>query len=478
MSVSKEELVRNYTKAIREGNAAVFAGAGLSSSSGLVNWKELLRPLAKDINLDVDKEEHDLLSVAQFYKDQRSTRSGINQKIMEAFSKNVEPNENIRVLARLPIFTYWTTNYDKLLEDGIKEANRNPDVKIQSSQLSNSKPDRDCVVFKMHGDVDFPENAVLTREDYETYGNKRSLFRTALQGDLISKEFLFIGFSFEDPNLAYILAQIHSLLDDNVRDHYCFFKRVQRDDYPDDGEFKYDLAKQEMKVENLTHYGIQTVYVDDYSEITDILHEIEKASKLKNVFISGSASAYQAPWTKDSAEELAGKLSGALVHGNCRITSGFGLGIGSAVINGALNVIYADKYRHVDEHLCLRPFPQNVTGAERTAIYKKYREDMLSEAGIAIFIFGNKKDSSGNIITAPGCLDEYHIAKAEGNCIIPIGSTGYAAKDIYDEVKTEMVVDPDAYPYLKGYIDDLGSVTDIDKLVRIVVEIVRKISEL
>ena len=119
MSVSKEELVRNYTKAIREGNAAVFAGAGLSSSSGLVNWKELLRPLAKDINLDVDKEEHELLSVAQFYKDQRSTRSGINQKIMEAFSKNVEPNENIRVLARLPIFTYWTTNYDKLLEKGI-----------------------------------------------------------------------------------------------------------------------------------------------------------------------------------------------------------------------------------------------------------------------------------------------------------------------------------------------------------------------
>lgn len=478
MPVSKEELIRNYTKAIREGNAAVFAGAGLSSGSCFVNWKELLRPLAKDINLDVDKESHDLLSVAQFYKDKRSTRSGINQTIMRAFSKNAEPNENIRVLARLPIFTYWTTNYDKLLEDGIKEANRNPDVKIQSSQLSNSKPDRDCVVYKMHGDVDFPENAVLTREDYETYGKKRSLFRTALQGDLISKEFLFIGFSFEDPNLAYILAQIHSLLDENVRDHYCFFKRVQRDDYPDDGVFKYDLAKQDMKVENLTHYGIQTVYVDDYSEITDILHEIEKASKLKNIFISGSAIAYTDPWAKESAEELAGKLSGALVHGDCRITSGFGLGIGSAVINGALKVIYADKYRHVDEHLCLRPFPQNVTGAARTAIYKKYREDMLSETGISIFIFGNKDDGSGKIITAPGCLDEYHIAKAEGNCIIPIGSTGYAAKEIYDEVKTEMVVDPDAYPYLKGYIDDLGSVTDIDKLVRIVVEIVRKISEL
>lgn len=48
---------------------------------------------------------------------------------------------------------------------------------------------------------------------------------------------------------------------------------------------------------------------------------------------------------------FAGELAGALVRDNCKITSGFGLGIGSAVINGALDVIYNDKFRHVDEHL-------------------------------------------------------------------------------------------------------------------------------
>ena len=30
MAVTKEEFIREYTKAIREGNAAIFAGAGLS----------------------------------------------------------------------------------------------------------------------------------------------------------------------------------------------------------------------------------------------------------------------------------------------------------------------------------------------------------------------------------------------------------------------------------------------------------------
>ena len=70
MAIKKEELIRNYVKAIREGNAAVFAGSGLSRSSGFVDWKELIRPLAKDIELDVDKET-DMLSVAQFYRNKK-----------------------------------------------------------------------------------------------------------------------------------------------------------------------------------------------------------------------------------------------------------------------------------------------------------------------------------------------------------------------------------------------------------------------
>ena len=92
MAVRKEELIREYAKAIREGNAAIFGGAGLSRPSGFVDWKGLLRPLASDIGLDVDKET-DMLSVAQFYKNQRRTRAGINQAILDAFSVDAQINE-------------------------------------------------------------------------------------------------------------------------------------------------------------------------------------------------------------------------------------------------------------------------------------------------------------------------------------------------------------------------------------------------
>ena len=471
MAIKKEELIREYSKAIREGYAAVFGGAGLSRPSGFVDWKGLLRPLAEDIGLDVDKET-DMLSVAQYYKNQRRTRGGINKAILNAFSMDVQTNENVKILSRLPIATYWTTNYDELLEKGICEANRNPDVKSESDQLSSMKRDRDAIVYKMHGDVNHPANAVLTKEDYEVYELRRPLFRTALQGDLISKVFLFIGFSFEDPNLDYILGQIHSLLGENVPTHYCFFKRIQESDYADPAEYGYCKARQDMQEENLRNYGIQTVFVDSYDEINLILREIERVSKLNKIFVSGSAQEFPAPWTKDSAERLASQLAGTLVHEECRITSGFGLGIGSAVINGALDVIYSEKYRHIDEHLCLRPFPQNISDSTmRIERWRQYRESIMDETGISIYMFGNKKDdATGSMVIANGCIQEYEIAKAHNHIIIPIGSTGGAAKAIYDDVKSNI----GNYPYLVDCIDQLGEETDINNIVSIVVNIVKK----
>ena len=74
--------------------------------------------------------------------------------------------------------------------------------------LAITLSDRDAVIYKMHGDVSQVHKAVITRDDYEKYELTHSLFTTALQGDLVSKTFLFIGFSFNDPNLNYILSRI------------------------------------------------------------------------------------------------------------------------------------------------------------------------------------------------------------------------------------------------------------------------------
>ena len=458
---------KEYVKAIRNGDAALFAGAGLSRPSGFVVWKELLRPLAADIGINID-EEHDLTAVAQYVKNKQGNRGTINQAILDAFRKDVQINENVKILTRLPIFTYWTTNYDQLIEKALEDNNRKPDVKTESCQLPYTIHDRDVIVYKMHGDCNAVANAVLTKEDYIRYEINYPYFRDILQGDLLSKTFLFVGFSFDDPNFESILNQITLRLNGNIHNHYCFMKRVSMEECDNQEEFGYKKAVQDLREDDLKRHGIQTVYVNDYEEITLILRDIEKQVKSKNVFISGSADFFDEGWAKDEIEKLSYTLSKNLISKEFKITSGFGNVIGSSIINGALDEINSSHFKHYDEHLCLRPFPQNIADeSERNGKWKKYREDMLNDNGVAIFLCGNKRDSSGKKTVSEGCIQEFNIAK-ENNCIIiPIASTGGAAHDIMNKIKSDI----SNYSYIESYVDVLENEKKIDVIVDQILEL-------
>ena len=169
---------------------------------------------------------------------------------------------------------------------------------------------------------------------------------------------------------------------------------------------------------------------------------------------------------------MARTVAGAVGEEGGRVTSGFGLGVGCAIINGALDIIYSEKYRHIDEHLCLRPFPQNISDPDdRAKRWKEYRESIMDETGISVFLFGNKYDAATeSTVVADGCIQEFEIAKAKGNLIIPIGSTGYAAKVISDEVKCNI----SDYPYLSDVIGRLETETDIDSIVTLVMDVIKK----
>lgn len=75
--------------------------------------------MADELGLDVEK-ENDLISLAQYYKNVNGSRSQINQLIIDSYGGK-EISKNHRILARLPISTFWTTNYDSLIEDSLKE---------------------------------------------------------------------------------------------------------------------------------------------------------------------------------------------------------------------------------------------------------------------------------------------------------------------------------------------------------------------
>lgn len=285
MPIRKDVFIKNYIKALNNGDAAVFAGAGLSAPSGCVNWKQLLSEIAEELQLDIEKES-DLVAIAQYYYNKNgNNRTKLNDIIKDSFQTGKNPNINHNILARLPVSTYWTTNYDKLIEKSLENNGKICDVKTCCANLTTTLKGRNVVVYKMHGDVDHPEEAVLIRDDYESYSREKKPFINTLSGDLMTKTFLFIGFSFSDPNFSYICAHLRAHLKGNMREHYCFLKGISRTDYEDESEFEYEKRKLLYFIDDLKRFNIKTVLIQEYSEITEILQSIKRIYNSRTVYI-------------------------------------------------------------------------------------------------------------------------------------------------------------------------------------------------
>ncbi|HDR1051120.1 SIR2 family protein [Pasteurella multocida] len=427
--MDKKQLIEELVNELSANNLAIFAGAGLSVSAGFVNWKELLTDLAKELDLDINKEENNLVSLAQYYVNSKcGKRSKINHLILNEFSQKAELTENHKILARLPIDTFWTTNYDKVIETALEEAGKVVDVKHCVEQLPVSIHKRDAVVYKMHGDYTLPNQAVLIKDDYEKYHLNRNDFFTALRGDLLTKRFLFLGFSFADPNIDYILSRIRASYSENQKEHYCILRRVQKFDNEEPADFKYRQRKQQLFISDLERVGVNALLIDEYREITEILREVEQAQKRKTVFISGAAEDY-APYSQEDIEKFVSSLAQDILKLGYRIVTGFGLGIGSSVISGSIKYLTEQRLKIDEDYLILRPFPQNKEGKE---LWSAWREDMISYAGISVFLFGNKSED-GNIVLSNGMQEEFDISKRNGNILIPVASTGYMAKQLWEK---------------------------------------------
>ncbi|UAY92878.1 SIR2 family protein [Pectobacterium polaris] len=466
-----ESFINDFGKDMEEDSVAIFAGAGMSKSQGYVDWKELLSDIAEELGLDINKET-DLISLAQYHVNEKGSHSKLTKKIIEEFSEQAEPSETHSILARLPIKTYWTTNYDTLIEDSLRISLKISDVKKDIDDLSNTRPKRDAIVYKMHGDVTAASRAILYKQQYEQYYKTHAPFITALSGDLVAKTFLFIGFSFTDPNLDYILSRLYTR-DSGKRTHYCFM-RDETLVACDDNEIKtYNARKQKLRIDDLKRFGIQTLLIDEYSSIPKILLEIERKFKKKTIFISGSAEEY-GDFDRQAGLNFIHTLSAELIKNRWRIINGFGWGIGSAVINGALDAIYSKPEKFSEDQLVIRPFPQvSSKNKDLAELWEEYRQRMISVAGIAIFMFGNKKDEDGGVINAKGVYREFEIALEHGLIPIPIPVTGYMSK----EITTLIGQNPNHYYVNNEWIYPIiNSMTDekittkkvIDKIIEII----------
>lgn len=433
-AITQKRFVREYVTELHNKNAAVFIGAGLSMPAGYVSWKKLLSNAFEDLDLNPDL-EYDLVTIAQYYCNQvGGNKNHLTQRIFSEFKQIQAPTDNHLILASLPIQVYWTTNYDKLIETALRQVNKKPDVKYNIDHLDVTEPDRDVTVYKMHGDVDHSAKAVISKDDYEKYPIKLTPFVQALRGDLIERTFLFLGFSFTDPNIDYILSRVRASREENSgRHHYCILKKTTKEEDESDEDLKYKQLKQDYFIRDLKRYNILTVLVDDYPEITSLLRLVKDQYRRASVFISGSAHEY-APYDRDDARHFIHTLSYKIAEKHNRIITGFGLGVGDAVINGTLELLEKRHKTITDEDIMMRPFPQFPTGATgRAEKWTAYRKAIAAAGGIAVFLFGNKLED-GAVKPATGMDEEFALCHEAGTKLISVGATGHKAEEFHKRI--------------------------------------------
>lgn len=474
--ISTETFFYEYQMALDAQRAALFIGAGTSIPAGYASWPRLLRPLVTELGLDEQKES-DLVALAQYVYNRHGGRGRINQHLVTEFTAAAERTATHARLAQLPIDTIWTTNYDHLLEEALVAAGRKVDTKLTEQNLALTKQGCDVTLYKMHGDIDHPDETVLLKADYESYRQKRPGFTAHLQAALSSRTFLFLGFSFTDPNIDYFLGQIHSVLGQNRREHFWITAHpsAPRAGTGEDEHrrYEYEQNKQAARIEDLKRYGIQTLLIPNYDSLPGIFDELCFRARRRHIFVSGSAAAFD-PLGQPTLEELARRLGHSLLQRKYHLRSALGLGVGAAVLIGALEHSALDPSGGLSSHLTLRPFQGLApTGISKADMERKIRTELLSRAGFAVFLSGNKKDGSG-VRIADGVMEEYEIARAHGVYPIPIGSTGHAAQQIWNLVNADFATifagrDQAA---LRAPFEVLNSSTNVDDLLAAVFRII------
>lgn len=470
----------NYLDRIAEqmqlGYVSVFAGAGLSVASGYVDWKRLLSPISKQLRLSNNT---DLTEIAQYYKNQFG-RQGLNSAIFDEFAKVPKNNDNAAWLAKMPITEYWTTNYDNVIEQEVEKQGKIVETIINQESFKYHNPKREVVVYKMHGDKNFPDDVVLTKEDYQNYDKNREVFTKLLSVELIRKTFLFIGFSFNDPNMERILSIVKNSLNNKApQTHYCFMRKVQIIDYLDEKNkldtnavkrYIQDKNYQELRIRDMSNYGIFPILVDDYNQITLMLQYLYNKYITNNVFVSGGINPtnlsdygeFNSREVNDScmsrAELFLTSLGKSLIDNDFQIYTGFGAGVGNYILSGVLK---SEKNNILNTEIVNNEIHIRNLMELKNDLKFKIRERMIEKCSSMIILFGYAED-----VKKSGTYCEYMLAEKLKRFIIPVKKTGFVAEKIFDELQKEKK--------LNGNLLFLQEELDIEELVSSIIQALKE----
>jgi hypothetical protein len=194
----------------KQDQLAIFLGAGVSYGAGLPLWKELLQEMAFKAGLNDSEQvalgKMDFLDAANILERRLEARGhGLLGHLVADRMRSEFYSLQQALIAGMPVNEFITTNYDDLFEKARRSSGNELTV-IPGNRMRSSSG----WILKMHGDVSFPEDIVLSRSHYLNYDDSRGPLAALVQVMLATQVMLFVGFSMTDYNFHKIVSAVQS----------------------------------------------------------------------------------------------------------------------------------------------------------------------------------------------------------------------------------------------------------------------------
>lgn len=279
-------LPQSLIDAIKNNTLIPFVGAGVSmgikdnqDNRIFKSWTNSLLDAVEILNYEqktkeataikalLDLPDVDYLEIAS--KIHKYLNSHWNTYLKQTFDKSFEtinqdslqiPKEILKI-NNLVI----TTNYDNVLNWAYNNENKDLiewDKKALYGQVESLKqnPSKQTIWY-LHGKISNPDDIVFTKESYEETYKENSGAIEVLKSHLLTKSFLFCGFSLDDPYIKMQMEKLKEIFGINLSKHYMIIQKGQKKDFSYLGD-------------------IQFLEVEDYDK--DYLTLLQKINQQKN----------------------------------------------------------------------------------------------------------------------------------------------------------------------------------------------------
>ena len=225
------EEMRILRNARMNNKLVVFVGAGTSFDSGMPSWSEAIKIIAD--RLGIMEEQLDYIKIPQYYYNSRGKKE-YAELMREIFKcdDDLDIQDVHKKIIQLNAHTIITTNYDSLIEKAATSALEFIQVISQDKDMPYKKDGKELI--KMHGDF-VHDNFVLKEDDYLHYSSNFKLIEAYVKALLATNVVLFIGYSFNDPDVKQIFSWVKDILDEDMQRAYMLDVTKQYDEY----EFEY-----------------------------------------------------------------------------------------------------------------------------------------------------------------------------------------------------------------------------------------------